>query len=127
MRTRSGWLDEYTELLTPEKSMWRLSGGIDPVHAPSWRAFFSGSTPQHLRTAAAAALTSPDAVPRFADEVPERHRDLVHVRLAKPTARPRAQAALARRPYAAHAPAPGAEAAIPSAPLATHGRSRRQR
>lgn len=37
MRTRSGWLDEYTELLTPEKSMWRLSGGIDPVHAPSSR------------------------------------------------------------------------------------------
>ncbi|WP_179166532.1 DUF317 domain-containing protein [Streptomyces sp. CB03238] len=128
LRTRSGWLDEHTELLTPEKSMWRLSGGIDPVHAPSWRAFFSGSTPQHLRAAAAAALTSPDAVRRFAGEVPERHRDLVHARLAKPTAaRPRAQAALARRPYAAHAPALGAEAAIPSAPLAAHGRSRRQR
>ncbi|MER6998221.1 DUF317 domain-containing protein [Streptomyces sp. NPDC000410] len=128
LRTRSGWLDEYTELLTPEKSMWRLSGGIDPVHVPSWRAFFSSGTPQHLRTAAAIALTSPDALPRFLGDVPERHRDLVRVRLTKPTAdMPRAQAALARRPYAAHVPAPGAEAAIPPASLAAHGRSRRQR
>lgn len=128
LRTRSGWLHEYAELLTPEKSTWRLSGGVDPVQVPSWRAFFSGGTPQHLRTAAAVALTSPDAVPRFLGDVPERHRDLVYVRLAKPTAdMPRAQAALARRPYAAHASASGAEAAIPPASLASHGRSRRQR
>ncbi|WP_236244029.1 DUF317 domain-containing protein [Streptomyces sp. CC210A] len=128
LRARSGWLDEYTELLTPEKSMWRLSGGVDPVHVPSWRAFFSGSTPQHLRTAAATALTSPEAVPRYVGDIPERHRDLVHVRSAEPTASvPRAQAALARRPYAAHTPATGAEAAAPPASLATHGGSRRQR
>ncbi|MGW3493108.1 DUF317 domain-containing protein [Streptomyces sp. NPDC001020] len=128
LRTRSGWLHEYTELLTPEKSMWRLSGGVDPVRAPSWRAFFSGSTPQHLRTAAAVALTSSDPVPRLVGDIPDRHRDLVHVRLAKPTAAvPRAQAALARRPHAAHLPAPGAEAATPPASLVTHGRSRRQR
>ncbi|MET9374906.1 DUF317 domain-containing protein [Streptomyces sp. NPDC002992] len=128
LRTRSGWLDEYTELLTPEKSMWRLSGGVDPVHVPSWRAFFSSGTPQHLRTAAATALTSPEAVPRFAGDIPERHRGLVHVHLAEPmAAAPRAQAALARRPYAVHAPAPGAEAATSPAPAAAHGRSRRQR
>ncbi|WP_158558526.1 MULTISPECIES: DUF317 domain-containing protein [unclassified Streptomyces] len=128
LRTRSGWLDEYTELLTPEKSMWRLSGGVDPVHVPTWRAFFSSSTPQHLRTAAAAALTSLDAVPRFAGDIPERHRDLVHVRLAEPVAAaPRAQAALARRPYAVHTPAPGVEAATSPASAAAHGRSRRQR
>ncbi|WP_411573550.1 DUF317 domain-containing protein [Streptomyces fradiae] len=128
LRTRSGWLDEYTELLTPEKSMWRLSGGADPVHVPSWRAFFSGSTPPHLRTAAAIALTSPDAVPRFAGDIPERHRDLVRVGPAEPTvAIPRAQAALACRPYAAQASAPGAEAAATPTSLAAHGRSRRQR
>ncbi|MFC8278366.1 DUF317 domain-containing protein [Streptomyces sp. NPDC057271] len=127
LRTRSGWLDEYTELLTPEKSMWRLSGGVDPIHTPSWRAFFSGSTPPHLRTAAAVALTSPDAVPRFAGDIPERHHDLVHVRLTEPTAAvPRVQAALARRPNAAHSPVAEA-AAAPSTSIATHGRSRRQR
>ncbi|MCN9240697.1 DUF317 domain-containing protein [Streptomyces sp. RY43-2] len=128
LRTRSGWLHEYTELLTPEKSMWRLSGGVDPVHVPSWRAFFSGSTPQHLRTAAAVALTSSDPVPRLVGDIPDRHRDLVHVRLAKPTdVVPRAQAALARRPRAAHVPVPRAEATTPPASLVTHGRSRRQR
>ncbi|MCD2468680.1 DUF317 domain-containing protein [Streptomyces sp. MBT42] len=127
LRTRSGWLDEYTELLTPAKSMWRLSGGVDPIHTPSWSAFFSSSTPPHLRTAAAVALTSPDAVPRFAGDIPERHHDLVHVRLAEPTGSvPRVQAALARRPNAINSPA--AEAAvIPPTTPAAHGRSRRQR
>ncbi|MFF3631635.1 DUF317 domain-containing protein [Streptomyces sp. NPDC002164] len=128
LRTRSGWLDEYTELQMPEKSMWRLSGGVDPVHVPSWRAFFSSSTPQHLRAAAAVALTSPDAVPRFVGNIPDRHRALANVRLAEPAATvPRAQAARARRPCAAHTPAPAPEAAVPSASLAAHGRSRRQR
>ncbi|MEU8687709.1 DUF317 domain-containing protein [Streptomyces sp. NPDC048665] len=128
LRTRSGWLHEYTELLTPEKSMWRLSGGVVPVHVPSWRAFFSGNTPQHLRTAATIALTSPDAVPRFVGDIPERHLDLVQVHLPEPAVSvPRAWAALARRPYAVHALAPGAEGATrPASPVA-HGRSRRQR
>ncbi|MFF9567630.1 hypothetical protein [Streptomyces sp. NPDC014685] len=54
--------------------------------------------------------------------------DWINVRLAKPTATaPRAQAALVRRPYAAHPPAPGAKASTPSASSASHGRSRRQR
>ncbi|MFF8866021.1 DUF317 domain-containing protein [Streptomyces sp. NPDC015139] len=128
LRTRSGWLHEYTELLTPERSMWRLSGGTDPVHVPSWRAFFTGNTPQHLRTAAAITLTSPDPVLRFAGDIPERHRDLAQVHLAGPTASiPRTQAALARRPYAVHPPAPAGETATPPASLAAHGRSRRQR
>ncbi|MFJ2626857.1 hypothetical protein ACIO6T_26395 [Streptomyces sp. NPDC087532] len=54
--------------------------------------------------------------------------DWINMRLAKPTATvPRAQAALVRRPYAAHPPAPGAKASTPSASPASQGRSRCQR
>ncbi|MGW5200796.1 hypothetical protein [Streptomyces spiralis] len=84
--------------------------------------------PQHLRTAAAIALTSPDAVPRFLGDIPQRHRDLVDVHVAEPMAAvPRVHAALARGTHTTHAPTPGAEATIPPASLGAHGRSRRQR
>lgn len=126
LRMRGGWLHEYDELLSTENSMWRLSGGLDPIRVPAWSAYFSRFTPEHLRTAAVTAVTSPIAVPRFACDIPRRHHPLVDVHLAElnpPTAR--AQAAQTRRPYTAHACAPAPAASPP--PTTSHGGSRRQR
>lgn len=127
IRTRSGWVHEYDELISPANSMWRLSAGAEPRLTPTWRAYLTRTTLPHLRAAAANVLTSNDAVVRRVEEIPELHRDLVHVRLAKPTpATPLNQAALARTP---HAPQLHTEA-TPPASAATppqHGCSRRQR
>lgn len=123
---RVGWLHEYDELLTPEKSTWRMSAGTDPVFTPSWQAFFSRYTPQHLIAASTAVFTDPTPVPRVMDQIPDRHRSLVSVTPTK-TARPdsRAAAALARstQAQATHVPPP------PAAPtmLAVHAGPRRQR
>ncbi|MGW7539989.1 DUF317 domain-containing protein [Streptomyces sp. NPDC054770] len=121
-----GWLHEYDELLTPEKSTWRMSAGPDPVYTPSWRAFFSRYTPQHLITASAAAFTDPTPVLRVLDQIPDRHRSLVsitHADIARPG--PRAAAALARstRAPAIHTPS---SLSAPTT-LAMHVGSRRQR
>ncbi|MEW2305398.1 DUF317 domain-containing protein [Streptomyces sp. NPDC006655] len=123
---RVGWLHEYDELLTPEKSTWRMSAGTDPVYTPSWQAFFSRYTPQHLIAASTAVFTDPTPVPRALDHIPDRHRPLVSVTradMAKPD--PRAEAALARstQAQAMHTHPP------PTAPttLAVHVGSRRQR
>ncbi|MGW1374705.1 DUF317 domain-containing protein [Streptomyces sp. NPDC002446] len=127
-RTRSGWIHEYDELLDPENSTWRLSAGLDPIHYPHWRAFFSSSTPEHLRASAATALTSTDPVLRTASEIPVPHRALVTVRLSNRTASaPRTAAALARSSYAAGPRTARAVPVNPPPPLAAHGRSRRQR
>ncbi|MFF7474555.1 DUF317 domain-containing protein [Streptomyces sp. NPDC008092] len=125
-RMADGWLHEYDELLTPEKSTWRMSAGPDPVYTPSWQAFFSRYTPQHLITASTAAFTDPTPVPRALDEIPDRHRSLVSITQAD-TARPgpRAEAALARstQSQAMYKTPPS------TAPtrLAVHVSSRRQR
>ncbi|MGH4028730.1 DUF317 domain-containing protein [Actinomycetota bacterium Odt1-20B] len=127
-RTRDRWLHEHTELLTPEKSMWRLSAGADPIHVPAWRAYFSTYTPQHLRTAAATAIAHPDPVPRRAGDVPERHHTLIDVHTRKPPdSTARAQAATARSPHAEHAHT--GETTVPSPPPSptAYGRPRRQR
>ncbi|MFG3363531.1 DUF317 domain-containing protein [Streptomyces sp. NPDC048156] len=121
---RDGWLHEYNELLTPEKSAWRMSAGTDPVFTPSWQAFFSRYTPQHLIAASTAMFTDLTPVPRVMDQIPDRHRSLVT--LTQPeTARPdpRAAAALARSLHAPamHVPQP------PPAALVVHARPRRQR
>lgn len=121
-----GWLHEYDELLTPEKSTWRMSAGPDPVYTPSWQAFFSRYTPQHLITASTAVFTDPTPVPRVLDQIPDRHRSLVSVARADAAGPgPRAAAALARstQAQATHVPPPQA---APTA-LATHVGSRRQR
>ncbi|MEV1026649.1 DUF317 domain-containing protein [Streptomyces sp. NPDC050264] len=127
LRTRDGWVHEYNELLVPAKSLWRLSAGPDPVHAPTWRAFFSGKTHPHLRAAAIAALISSTPVPRFAADIPEHHHRLVDVHRTAPTATVRAQAALTRTP---HVPKPTSAINAPTLttnPRPAHGRSRRQR
>ncbi|WP_062642740.1 DUF317 domain-containing protein [Streptomyces maremycinicus] len=121
-----GWLHEYDELLTPEKSTWRMSAGTDPVYTPSWQAFFSRYTPQHLITASTAVFTNPTPVPRALNQIPDRHRSLVSVtREATARPNPRATAALARsgQAQAMHVPPPPA---APTAP-ARHAGSRRQR
>ncbi|PNG23487.1 DUF317 domain-containing protein [Streptomyces cahuitamycinicus] len=123
---RVGWLHEYDELLTLEKSTWRMSVGTDPVYAPSWQAFFSRYTPQHLIAASTAAFTDPTPVARALDHIPDRHRSLVSI-TREATARPNplATAALARstQAQAIHAPP------RPTAPttIAMHAGSRRQR
>lgn len=121
-----GWLHEYDELLTPPKSTWRMSAGTDPVYTPSWQAFFSRYTPQHLIAASAAVFTDPTPVLRVMDQIPDRHRSLVSVtRMATAERGPRATAALARSSNgpALSAPPP------PATPntLTPHIGSRRQR
>lgn len=121
---RVGWLHEYDELLTPEKSTWRMSAGTDPVFTPSWKAFFSRYTPQHLITASTAVFTDPSPVPRVMDQIPDRHRSLVSVtRTETAGPDPRAGAALARSAYAQAIRVP------PTTPttLAVHAGPRRQR
>ncbi|MFJ1602559.1 DUF317 domain-containing protein [Streptomyces sp. NPDC088253] len=123
---RVGWLHEYDELLTPEKSTWRMSAGTDPVFTPSWKAFFSRYTPQHLIAASTAVFTDLTPVHRVMGQVPDRHRSLVSVtRMETAACGPRAAAALARstQAQAMHVPTP------PAAPttLAVHAGSRRQR
>ncbi|MEU1299963.1 DUF317 domain-containing protein [Streptomyces shenzhenensis] len=94
---RVGWLHEYDELLSPEKSTWRISAGPDPVYAPSWRAYFSRYTPQPLITAATVILTDPTPVPRTVALLPDRHRPLITAEpLRIAPAVPRAAVALAR-------------------------------
>ncbi|MFJ9129977.1 DUF317 domain-containing protein [Streptomyces sp. NPDC102340] len=127
VRTRSGWIHEYDELLTPAQSMWRISAGAEPRLTPNWRAFLTRTTLPHLRAAAANVITSNDAVVRRVEEIPELHRPLVHARLAVPTATaPLSQAALARTPHVPQfstATRPTPPAHLPP----QHGRSRRQR
>ncbi|MGY4987508.1 DUF317 domain-containing protein [Streptomyces nigrescens] len=117
-RIRSGWLHEYDELLDPAKSTWRMSAGLDPITTPSWQAYFSRGTPEHLMTAAAKALTGPRPVVRAAFLIPDRHRSLVKTQPLRPDqARSRSTAALARSSptHAAHQgqPAPAASAPVP--------------
>lgn len=123
---RVGWLHEYDELLTPEKSTWRVSAGTDPVFTPSWQAFFSRYTPQHLIAASTAVFTDLTPVPRVMDQIPDRHRSLVSVTRAETDGPdPRAAAALTRSAHAPamHGPPPPA---VPTT-LAIHAGSRRQR
>ncbi|MFH8684218.1 DUF317 domain-containing protein [Streptomyces lydicus] len=126
-RIRGGWLHEYDELLDPEKSTCRMSAGPDPISKPSWQAYFSRGTPEHLITASAVALTDPTPVTRAADLIPDRHRSLVEVLPVQRSLTPRTEAALARSPHTESIQAlqlPAA-AATPLAPR-TIG-SRRQR
>lgn len=123
---RVGWLHEYDELLRPAQSTWRMSAGTDPVYTPSWQAFFSQYTPQHLMTASTTVFTDLSPVLRVLDQVPDRHRSLVSVTrtdIGKPEIR--AEAALARsaQTQTRNAPPP------PTVPtvLAVHVGSRRQR
>ncbi|MEU8782624.1 DUF317 domain-containing protein [Streptomyces sp. NPDC048637] len=126
-RIRGGWLHEYDELLDPEKSTWRMSAGPDPVSTPSWQAYFSGATPEHLITASATALTDPEPVARAAHHIPYRHRSLIEIRPVQRSVAPRTEAALARSPRteSKHALQLPATAATPLTPR-TVG-SRRQR
>lgn len=123
---RVGWLHEYDELLTPDKSTWRMSAGTDPVYAPSWQAFFSRYTPQHLIAASTAVFTEPTPVPRALGHIPDRHRSLVSVtRLERADPCPRATAALARSANSLAMSVPPRPAAPNTLPART--RSRRQR
>ncbi|MFJ9419989.1 DUF317 domain-containing protein [Streptomyces sp. NPDC101227] len=127
-RIRSGWLHEYDELLDPRNSTWRMSAGPDSLTAPSWQAYFSGYTPEHLITASATALIDPQPVIRAADHIPDRHRSLVEVRpVLQGDVTPRAEAARARSPRTEAVPTVQlpAPAAAPLTPP-TAG-SRRQR
>ncbi|GHG46991.1 hypothetical protein GCM10010513_03150 [Streptomyces glebosus] len=115
-RIRSGWVHEYDELLNPEKSLWRMSAGPDPISEPSWQAYFSSYTPEHLIAASAAALTDTTPVVRQAQRIPNRHRFLVDVQLPhRAKLAPCTAAALARSP---HASLPGKTPVIPHAPVA---------
>ncbi|SEC12904.1 DUF317 domain-containing protein [Streptomyces sp. 2314.4] len=127
-RIRGGWLHEYDELLDPEKATWRMSAGPDPIFAPSWQAYFSRGTPEHLITATALALTAPSPVIRAAFLIPDRHRSLVETQPLHPDqATSRITAALARssRTNVVHQvqPTPAAPAPVTSV-IAS---SRRQR
>ncbi|MFC9643512.1 DUF317 domain-containing protein [Streptomyces mirabilis] len=123
---RAGWLHEYDELISPEKSTRRMSAGLDPVYTPAWQAFFSRYTPQHLIAASASAFTDPTPVLRTPDQIPDRHRSLTTVTLPEPAGlAPRASAALARSAHAPAVPMPPHPAA--PAALARHAGSRRQR
>ncbi|UKY49866.1 DUF317 domain-containing protein [Streptomyces inhibens] len=127
-RIRGGWLHEYDELLDPEKSTWRMSAGPDPVSAPSWQAYFSRGTPEHLMTATADALTDPRPVVRAAFLIPDRHRSLVETQPLRPDqATSRSTAALARssRTNAMHQVQPAPAASAPVTPV--NAGSRRQR
>ncbi|MFE1772123.1 DUF317 domain-containing protein [Streptomyces sp. NPDC059008] len=98
-RMRGGWLHEYDELHDTEKSTWRMSAGPAPLSAPSWQAYFSRGTPEHLITATALALTDPRPVVRADFLIPDRHRSLVETQpLCLGQANPRTTAALARSP-----------------------------
>lgn len=125
-QVRGGWLHEYDELISPEKSTWRMSAGPDPVFTPTWQAFFSRYTPQHLIAASTAAFTDPTPVLRAPDDIPDRHRALVSITPSEPVALPpRAAAALARSSHAHALPL----SASPPAPAAfvPHAGPRRQR
>ncbi|MGA5631421.1 DUF317 domain-containing protein [Streptomyces lydicamycinicus] len=127
-RIRSGWLHEYDELLDPAKSTWRMSAGPDPITTPSWQAYFSRGTPEHLMTAAAKALTDPRPVVRAAFLIPDRHRSLVKTQPLRPDqARSRSTAALARSSptHAMHHVQPPPAASAPVTPAIAG--SRRQR
>ncbi|WDT54147.1 DUF317 domain-containing protein [Streptomyces sp. G7(2002)] len=127
-RIRSGWLHEYDELLDPAKSTWRISAGPDPITTPSWQAYFSRGTPEHLITAAANALTDPRPVVRTAFLIPNHHRSLVKTQPLRPDqARSRSTAALARSSptHAAHQVQPAPAASAPVTPVIAG--SRRQR
>ncbi|WP_148588791.1 DUF317 domain-containing protein [Streptomyces sp. WAC01526] len=127
-RIRGGWLHEYDELLDPAKSTWRMSAGPDPISAPSWQAYFSGYTPEHLITAAANALTDARPVVRAAFLIPDRHRSLVETQPLRPDqATSRSTAALARssRTNAVYQVQPPPPASAPVPPVIAG--SRRQR
>ncbi|MFB7979663.1 DUF317 domain-containing protein [Streptomyces vinaceus] len=126
-RIRIGRLHEYDELMDPELSTWRLSGGPDPLTAPAWQAYFSTSTPQHLVAASAMALADRAPVSRSADSIPELHLPLITVQHATASApqRPRTAAALARSTRVPRTP----DGASPAAPAqaACSSPPRRQR
>ncbi|MFE7318247.1 DUF317 domain-containing protein [Streptomyces sp. NPDC057555] len=127
-RIRGGWLHEYDELLAPQKSTWRMSAGPDPLTAPSWQAYFSRGTPEHLLTTAATALTDPRPVVRAAFLIPDRHRSLVETQPLRAGQTPsRIAAALARssRTSAVHHIQPPLAASAPVPPVIAG--SRRQR
>ncbi|MCF3172593.1 DUF317 domain-containing protein [Streptomyces sioyaensis] len=127
-RIRSGWLHEYDELLDPAKSTWRMCAGPDPITTPSWQAYFSRGTPEHLMTAAANALIDPRPVARSAVLLPDRHRSLVKTQPLRPDqARSRSTAALARSSptHAMHQVQPPPAASAPVTPAIAG--SRRQR
>ncbi|WP_229852362.1 DUF317 domain-containing protein [Streptomyces albospinus] len=139
-RGRSGW---FRPTVTPPtgyaaagstnttssstRRTWRMSAGPDPISKPSWQAYFSRGTPEHLITASAVALTDPTPVTRAADLIPDRHRSLVEILPVQRSLTPRTEAALARSPHTEsiqplQLPAAGA---TPLAPRAIG--SRRQR
>lgn len=123
---RGGWLHEYDELISPEKSTWRMSAGPDPVFTPTWRAFFSRYTPQHLIAASTAAFTDPTPVLRAPDHIPDRHRTLVSITHPEPAAlAPRAATALARS--SPHRAVPVSPVTTAPAAFAPHAGPRRQR
>jgi hypothetical protein len=124
---RVGWLHEYDELLSPEKSTWRVAAGPDPVHAPSWRAYFSRYTPQPLITAATVVLTDPRPVPRTMDLLPDHHRPLITTEpLHIDPSASRSTAALARSTPSGRPPVTDPQpATAPAVPAAS--RPRRQR
>jgi hypothetical protein len=123
---RGGWLHEYDELISPEKSTWRMSAGPDPVFTPTWQAFFSRYTPQHLIAASTARFTDPTPVRRAPDQIPDRHRTLVSVTHLEPAAfAPRSAAALARSSQHRAVPVPPATTA--PAAFSPHAGPRRQR
>ncbi|MET9608401.1 DUF317 domain-containing protein [Streptomyces sp. NPDC006512] len=124
-RIRIGRLHEYDELMDPELSTWRLSGGLDPLTAPTWQAYFSTSTPQHLIAASAMALADPAPVSRVAHAIPDLHLPLVTVHPASGPQQPRTAAALAR---STRAPGnPGTALPIVPAQAAYSAPPRRQR
>ncbi|GAA0285930.1 hypothetical protein GCM10010302_25260 [Streptomyces polychromogenes] len=92
-RIRLGPAHTYDELMDPELSTWRLSGGPDPLTAPTWQAYFTAGTPQHLIAASAKALADPEPVSRYVHAIPERHPPLV---TTQPARRERSQTAAAR-------------------------------
>ncbi|MCM1967981.1 DUF317 domain-containing protein [Streptomyces sp. G1] len=96
-RIRTSQVHEYDELMDPELSTWRLSGGVEPVSAPTWQAYFSAGTPFHLISASAEVLANPTPVTRVAHSIPERHLPFVTIQPVEVSQQPaRASAALAR-------------------------------
>jgi hypothetical protein len=106
--TRTGYIDLYEDLRDPANAATRLSAGIDLdgcAPRPSWTAYFTWYTPDHLIAASVAATLDPAPVLRQASQIPHRHRGLVTTHPAgTDAAHLRTAAARARSP---HAPIPG--------------------
>ncbi|WP_449485246.1 DUF317 domain-containing protein [Streptomyces avidinii] len=124
-RIRIGRLHEYDELMDPALSTWQLSGGPDPLAAPSWQAYFSTSTPRHLIAACAAAVSDPAPVSRSTYSIPDLHLPLVTIHPSPDPQRPETAAALAR---SARVPAHRGAASSPGPTQVAHTTApRRQR